>query len=125
LEEFFSRYSAKFIVLFGSSAKGNYNQRSDLDLLIVTDSLKGTYFDKHLKMQEMNPGGIDFFVYSTTEFEQMVKEFHLIVLEALPEGIFVYDEGEGRKYKKYLEDIIKEGKIKKLDHGWKISETLT
>ena len=50
LRKFYSNYLAEFIILFGSSAKGNFNYKSDIDLLIVSDSIQGDYFERILKM---------------------------------------------------------------------------
>lgn len=103
LEDFFQRYSADFIILFGSSAKGNYNRRSDIDLLIVSNTIKGGYFEKQLKLQQINPGGIDFFLYSSDQFKKMVKHLHLIVLESLSDGMILYDkEGKAKAYKRSI-----------------------
>jgi len=121
LKKFFEQYSADFIILFGSSAKGNFNYRSDLDLLIISNSLGNDYFERLHKMQTITPGGIDFFIYTSKEFEKMIQGFQLMVLEALSSGIILYDQGNGVKYKNYVENLIREKKIEKLEHGWKIS----
>ncbi|TFG22494.1 MAG: nucleotidyltransferase domain-containing protein, partial [Promethearchaeota archaeon] len=59
LKTFFEKYSTEFIILFGSSAKGNFNYRSDIDLLIVSNTLGDDYFERLYKMQTITPGGID------------------------------------------------------------------
>ncbi|MEJ2279220.1 MAG: nucleotidyltransferase domain-containing protein [Candidatus Lokiarchaeota archaeon] len=100
LQNFYSNYSAEFILLFGSSAKGNFNYKSDIDLLIVSNSIEGNYFEKLKKMFDISPGGIDLYIYSLEDFDRMVREFHSITLEALSEGILLYDKGFGETYKK-------------------------
>lgn len=120
-KKFFELYSADFIILFGSAAKGTYNYRSDLDILIVTDSLSDNYFERLYSMQEITPGAIDFFVYGSTEFKKMVTELHSIALEALATGKIIYDKGNGEKYKKHIDTLIIQNKIQKLENGWKIN----
>ncbi len=124
LDDFFKRYSAQFIILFGSSAKKSYNYMSDLDLLVVSNSLKNDYFERLFQMQEITPGGIDFFVYTLNEFEKMVANFHLIALEALDTGILIYDTGPGQQFVTRIQSLKKENRIQKLDHGWKINADL-
>jgi predicted nucleotidyltransferase len=121
LKIFFEQYSADFIILFGSSAKGDFNYRSDLDLLIISNSLGNDYFERLYKMQTITPGGIDFFLYTSKEFENMIQNFQLMALEALSSGIIIYDKGDGEKYKNYVENLIRGNKIQKLERGWKIS----
>lgn len=122
LENFFKTYSAEFIILFGSAAKGNFNYRSDLDLLIVTNSLKKDYFERLYQMQLITPGAIDFFIYNPDEFEQMVSDLRLIAIEALSTGLIIYDEGEGIKYKNYINELLKNNKIQKSERSWKINK---
>lgn len=121
LENFFNLYSAEFIILFGSSAKGKFNYRSDLDLLIVTNSLKEDYFDRLYQIQLITSGGIDFFLYTPIEFEIMISNLRLIAIEAISTGIIIYDKGKGKKYKKYFNNLLEKNKIQKLERGWKIN----
>ncbi|MHA1293938.1 MAG: nucleotidyltransferase domain-containing protein [Promethearchaeota archaeon] len=121
LNKFFKQYSAEFIILFGSSAKGNFNYRSDLDLLIITNSIKGNYFEKLYQMQLITPGAIDFFIYTSTEFEKMVLNFHLIALEALSSGIIIYDKGNALYFKNHITNLINQNKIQKSKRGWRIN----
>lgn len=121
LHKFYSNFSAELIILFGSSARGNFNYRSDIDLLIISDSIQGNYFERLRKMYEISKGGIDFFVYNTEEFKKMVKEFHITALEALSEGIFLLDKGLGKKYKNLIDQLIKENKLQKSEHAWIIN----
>jgi predicted nucleotidyltransferase len=121
LDRFFKIYDAEFIILFGSSAKGTYNYRSDLDLLIITNSLKGNFFERLSAMQEITPGAIDFFIYNLDEFEKMVEDFNLVALEALGTGILIYDMGRGQTFIAHIKNLIKNHTIKKLRCGWEIT----
>jgi len=121
LENFFNLYSAEFIILFGSSAIGKFNYRSDLDLLIVTNSLKEDYFDRLYQIQLITSSGIDFFLYTPIEFEIMISNLRLIAIEAISTGIIIYDKGKGKKYKKYFNNLLEKNKIQKLEQGWKIN----
>ena len=121
LHKFYSNFSAEFIILFGSSARGNFNYRSDIDLLIISNSIQGDYFKRLRKMYEISKGGIDFFVYTTKEFKKMVKQFNITALEALSEGIFLLDKGLGKKCKGHIDQLIKENKLQKSDHAWIIN----
>jgi len=122
LENFFKLYSAEFIVLFGSAAKGNFNFRSDLDLLIVTNSLKIDYFDRLYQMQLITSGAIDFFIYTSDEFEHMVSDLRLIAMEALSTVLIIYDKGEGKKYKNHINELLKKNIIQKSERSWKINK---
>ncbi|TXT59735.1 MAG: putative Nucleotidyltransferase [Promethearchaeota archaeon] len=121
LKKFYSKYQAEFIILFGSSAKGYFNYRSDIDLLIVSDSIEGDYFEKLRKMYDISSDGIDFFVYNIDKFDEMVKEFHPITLEALYNGILLYDKGMGKKYKKRVKKLLENDTIRRSKNSWTIN----
>lgn len=122
LDKFFVNHDAEFMILFGSSSKGTFNYRSDLDLLIVTDSIKGNFFERLHQMQQITPGGIDFFLYNLTEFKQMVANLNLIALEALSFGLLIYDKNMGKKFQAIVRNLMDNKKIQKLKHGWKINQ---
>lgn len=123
LEKFYSKYHAEFIILFGSSAKGNFNYRSDIDLLIVSDSIKGNYFEKLKKLYAISPGGIDFFIYHNDEFDSMFSDFHMMALEPLHNGILLYDEkGLGKKYINRVNRLLKNGTLTRSEHSWIFSK---
>ena len=47
-------YEVKTIILFGSYAKGTYNEDSDIDIAIVTDDLKcNDVFDELLNLKKL------------------------------------------------------------------------
>lgn len=47
-------YKVKAIILFGSYAKGNYNEDSDIDIAIVTDDLKcDDVFEEQLNLKKL------------------------------------------------------------------------
>ncbi|MFO8017798.1 MAG: nucleotidyltransferase domain-containing protein [Promethearchaeia archaeon] len=121
LKSFYKNYSAEFIILFGSGAKGNFNYKSDIDLLIVSDAIKGNYFSKLRKMFDISKGGIDFFVYSTEEFKKMVNTYHLLAIEALANGILLYDKGLGKNYKNQIRELVKTNKLQRSKHAWVIN----
>ncbi len=121
LQNFYCNHSAQFKILFGSSATGDFNYRSDIDLLIVSDSIKGNHFERLKKMYDISNGGIDFFVYSSAAFEKMVTTFHITALEALSDGILLYDKGLGQQYKAYINRLIEKNKLQKSRYSWTIN----
>jgi len=120
LKKLLEKYDIEFVILFGSIAKNNWNYRSDIDLLIVSNSIKGDYLLRLRKMQQISPRGIDFFIYTLEEYEKMLNEFRLMAIEPLSTGILIYDKGLGAKFIEKVKNWIKVGKITKVKNGWKI-----
>jgi len=79
------------VVIFGSRARGEAGEGSDIDVIVVADSFRDIPFLKRmpflLKLVRFEKH-IDFLCYTEEEFEQ-VKETSSIVKSALEEGAVV------------------------------------
>jgi predicted nucleotidyltransferase len=77
------------IIFFGSRAGKNYNEDSDIDLMIVSKKFRGLDFFKRVAMMYdfwKLEYPVDFICYTPEEFEKLKKQVS-IVSEALREGI--------------------------------------
>jgi predicted nucleotidyltransferase len=94
ISEIVSGYHPEKIYLFGSYAKGNQNENSDIDLFIVKDTNK-TRSDrnrevrKYIKTYPKN--GLDVFVLTPAELKQGMQEVVNIGKEAVTTGKLVYE----------------------------------
>jgi len=88
-----AKYGAKKIILFGSQARGETHEWSDVDLIVVSPKFKGKnalkgaqnlYGEWHRYLKIDRP--VDFLCYSPEEFEKQRKRIS-IVKQALEEGI--------------------------------------
>ncbi|HIH69796.1 nucleotidyltransferase family protein [Methermicoccus shengliensis] len=91
LEKISKRYGIKKAIIFGSAARGEFKEDSDIDLIIVSGEFKGKSALKrpvqlYLEWDLNYP--VDFICYTTEEFENL-KNRPSIVREALREGVVV------------------------------------
>lgn len=91
IKKYKGKIGADKIVLFGSYARGDYTEDSDVDLILVSRKFKGKKFHARfkglwLKWNLKMP--VDFIPLTPEEFEKQKKEVS-IVSEALKEGIAV------------------------------------
>lgn len=89
IRKFKKKIGAEKVILFGSYARGDYDENSDLDLIIVSKKFSKKDFlersvglHKHLNLDYP----VDFICFSRKEFEREKKKVS-IVSEALREGI--------------------------------------
>lgn len=76
------------ILLFGSAARGQQDEASDIDLIIIKHtSLR--FLDRLLSVP-MLPVHADVFVYTPEEFAQMQQQENPFVLSALEDAIVLY-----------------------------------
>ena len=76
--------------MFGSVARGEADEWSDLDLIVIADTDR-TFFERFRDfdgLYEVWPR-LDLLVYTSAEFERMVDEENPFLLRALEEGMDV------------------------------------
>ena len=77
------------VILFGSRARGNFNEDSDIDLIIVSDDFQDmNFFERVKKMYDYweIDYPVDFICYTSGEFDKLKKRVS-IVTQAIKEGI--------------------------------------
>ncbi len=91
IRKFKDKIGVEKIILFGSYARGDYTNDSDVDLILVGRRFEGKGFHSRFKglWLKWDLGlPVDFIPYTPKEFEQLRKRVS-IVSEALREGIAV------------------------------------
>ncbi len=81
---------AEKIYLFGSLARGNINEFSDIDLFVVMPSSKsGKEWSKIIYEKVKRDVATDFIVFNKKEFESE-KEFNPLIINILKEGKLIF-----------------------------------
>lgn len=80
------------IILFGSRARGDHHEFSDIDLIIVREDTR-RFADRLREVIMLNDTLIPLepLVYTPAELERMVAEKRDFILTALEDGIVLYD----------------------------------
>ncbi|MDD5317382.1 MAG: nucleotidyltransferase domain-containing protein [Candidatus ainarchaeum sp.] len=67
-----ARYPGARVILFGSRARGDVNEKSDYDLIVIAGFAK-RFFDRVTDVSELAPAGarVDVLPYTPAEFEQV------------------------------------------------------
>ncbi len=107
------------IVLFGSMAKGNYTKFSDYDLLIIVSRESLSFKDRLYEYSLYSDGWVEPFTYTKEEVEKMFREFNPLILDALKDGIIIYDKtGFWKDLKKKFNKLLSSGTITPKKNGW-------
>ena len=84
------------IFLFGSYAKGNYDEDSDIDLIVISSDFKNMNFLKRLEMLSSvrkskltQSVAMDIIGYTPEEFRNISKK-SIIMRKAIKEGKIIY-----------------------------------
>ena len=94
----FSRTAAQKVYLFGSHARGEADDASDVDLAIVAESQRPFVerFKDYFEVITACPVAIEILVYTPEEFEAMRERESPFVLRILEEGKIIYERSEPR-----------------------------
>ena len=80
------------VVLFGSAARAQMNERSDLDILVITDNCDTWAATRKLYWRlPDNRRGADIIVATTTEVERNRRKRYFVIEPALREGRVLYE----------------------------------
>jgi len=80
------------ILLFGSAARGEQDEASDADLIIIKRT--GERFLRRLQSVPLLPVAADVFVYTPEEFDEMREHENPFVLSALEDAVILYPPEE-------------------------------
>ena len=86
-------YYPQKVILFGSQARQEADEESDLDLILIKDTT-ARFLDRlrDVYMLLGDFGAIDVLVYKPQEVTQMLAEGNTFLEDALAEGIVLYEE---------------------------------
>ncbi|ADC65200.1 DNA polymerase beta domain protein region [Ferroglobus placidus DSM 10642] len=103
-------YDVHAVILFGSRARGDYKPWSDYDLLIIADFTE-RYLDRIGRLLEILDLGINLepHPYTLNEALEMLKKGSPTILDALSEGIILFESKKFEVVKKAYEELLKKG----------------
>jgi len=86
-------YIPKKIIVFGSYARGDLRQGSDLDLVIIKDT-KEKFLKRMDKVLDLCDGeiAVEPLIYTQEEFDRMLLEGNVFLETVVKEGIVVYEK---------------------------------
>jgi hypothetical protein len=87
--------SPQKIILFGSFGRGDFNQGSDIDLIVICDC-KENFLDRIKALLESNDLHlpVEPIGYTQDEFKQMAEEENPFIAEILQKGIPIYQKSD-------------------------------
>ncbi len=97
IQSIIRNYAPQKIVLFGSYARGEAHEGSDIDLMLIKETSK-RFIDRIADVIKLNNTSLSLepLVYSPLELETMKKEKRDFIMTIEEEGIEIYDARRGK-----------------------------
>lgn len=107
------------LILFGSYARGNFTEGSDIDLCVVADGLPNDELERRMLTRFRRPHGIQALAYAPQEFLGMMRSLNPLVLDVVHEGVVLFDDGFVKGAKELLEELKVKHELIKEEGGWR------
>ena len=89
-------YDPEKIILFGSMARGDADEYSDIDLILIKKT-ETRFVQRLVEAGSYIPLdlSVDIFVYTPEEFQVMVENENPFIEQALKDGVTIYEKTPG------------------------------
>jgi predicted nucleotidyltransferase len=95
--ECLKHYNPEKIIVFGSYARGEGDEYSDLDFVVIKKT-EERFIERLIEVAKLidnNLGKVDVFVYTPEEFQRMVEQDNPFIGNVIREGKIVYEYHKG------------------------------
>jgi len=92
--ECIKKYNPEKIILFGSYARGEIDEYSDLDFVVIKKTKK-RFLERLIEVAKLidnDLGQVDVFVYTPKEFQRMIEWENPFIENVLKEGRVIYEK---------------------------------
>lgn len=126
IEEFLrqiERLRPKLVILFGSYARGDFTEESDIDVCVVAEDLPENIFERRSLSGLYKVSGLRAVGYFPEEFLKELETPNFFLHDVLEDGLIVHHNGFFLKSVMEKRDMVKKkiGLVKVRD-GWRITK---
>ncbi len=105
------RFKPVCIILYGSRAKGTFTDKSDVDIIVISNNFNQDFLLRIKSLIDANTTTlpIEPLGYTEAEFENMFESCRLTALDAVHEGIALFGEDYFNSLKNKLSKLEEKG----------------
>jgi len=125
LVEYSKPFQPRTIILFGSYARGDFTESSDIDLCLIADKMPKEELPRRTLPDMPKIPKLKVIGFLPEEFLEYIRTIRFLAFDIVADGIIIYDDGLYRKIREAFDDVIRTYGICRQRHGWKISSSPT
>lgn len=114
-----NQFSLKCVILFGSYAKGNFTEDSDIDLCVIAEQLPEDELRRRTLGGFYSTPKITAIGFYPQELINFLKKGSCFVYDIISDGMVVYDDGCFENIKSVYEECIREFQMIREANGWR------
>lgn len=109
------------IILFGSYAKGNFTESSDIDVCVIAENLPQNELARRCLTGLYSTPKIKAIGFHPKEFLRYLKGLRFLAYDIVSDGIPLYNDGFFSKVKHFYSDCLRKHGIVKEAKGWRVA----
>jgi predicted nucleotidyltransferase len=94
IERYREKLALRLVVLFGSRARGDYTEESDIDILVVADDLPRDPREAFSILRDTRYASVNPIGFNTEVFLKKLRSGSTFLIEILDEGTILYADRE-------------------------------
>ena len=114
-----NQLNPKCVILFGSYARGNFTEGSDIDLCVIAERLPEDELRRRTLVGHYDTPKITAIGFYPQEFINFLKKRRCFVYDIISDGMVVYDDGLFEMIKSVYEGCIREFQMIREANGWR------
>jgi len=123
LVEYAKPLQPRTIILFGSYARGDFTESSDIDLCVIAEKMPDEELERRTLPHMHRIPKVRLIGFLPNEFIEYLRTMRFLAFDIVADGIMIYDDGLYDKIRQTFDEVIKARGIIRLERGWKISKS--
>jgi len=114
-----NQLSPKCVILFGSYARGDFTESSDIDLCVIAERLPEDELRRRTLVGFYNTPKITAIGFYPQEFINFLKKKRCFVYDIISDGVIVYDDSFFENIKSIYDGCIRKFQMIREANGWR------
>lgn len=109
------------VMLFGSYAKGNFTEGSDIDVCVIAEKLSGDELARRCLTGLYSTPNVRAIGFYPDEFLRYLRGLRFLAYDVVADSVLIYDDGFSSEIERVYSDCLREHGIIREKKGWRMA----